>query len=180
MGRKATIKLMRKQLANVAKDHYQYALTAEAIADFDKKFTEHASKRMDLIAKDTEREVKLMDSQTREFRKLLMQDIGMQLSRELFEINVSMLAWQNVLLKELSVSDIKEFGVKVEAEKTELRAKLEAEAKIKQAEEAAAMAKIKAEAAAAAKLKAETEGTPVDAPKATVTATGSVAAAETA
>lgn len=181
MGHQAQVKLMRRQIRNVAQEHYQSALTAESIEMFDKKFTAHAESRLDKIAQNTTNEVRKMDGQTREFRRLLMTDVGMQLSRELFEINVTMISWQRTLLRELGMgAEIDSFEKKVEEEKKEVRTKLEAEAEVKRAAQEAEAKTKAAEESAAAKLKAETEGTPVDAIPAEATTTTEESLQETA
>jgi regulator of protease activity HflC (stomatin/prohibitin superfamily) len=161
MGHQAQVKLLRKAVRNVAQRDYQSAMTSEAIVDLDKKFQIHAGERLDAIAKNVDKEMRTMDGQTREFRKLLMRDLSMQLSRELFGMNVSMLAWQKVLLQEMGITDVKNFEERVEAEKKEITAKLEAEAKAKAEADAAEAKKKAAEDAAAAAAKAAKEGTPV-------------------
>jgi hypothetical protein len=159
MGNASQMKAMRKQIRNVAQESFQNALTAEAVAELDKGFTAHANTRLETISKNVDKELRRIDGDTREFRRLLMQDASLQISRELLNLNIGLLAWQNVLRKEIGISEenTKDFEAKIEEEKLVITAKLEAEAKAmqeaKKAEEEAA--------AAAAKLKAETEGTPV-------------------
>lgn len=102
MGHQAATKLLRKQIRNIAQEKLPGALAQEAYVEFDKRMTERAGARLDEIAKNVDKEVRTMDTQTRQFRKLLMDDASRQISQELFGINVTMLAWQQVLLEEVN------------------------------------------------------------------------------
>jgi len=153
MGHQANLKLARKQIVNIARQEYGSALQAEAVSAMAKDLMQFAAGRLDEVSKNVDAELKKIDGQTQTFRSMLMRDVSFQISKELFNTNTTLLAWQTVLAKRLGITDMTGLENDIAAEKAVITAKLEAEAKAAQ-EAADKQAKEEAEQAAAAKAHA--------------------------
>lgn len=150
MGHQSNVKLLRRQVRNVAQETLPSVLTTEAVQALEKRVMEVVGTRLDEIGANVEKQLKVTDQQNNTFRGLLMRDASLQISRELTNIAITNMAWQEILVGKLQLENADSFAAEVEAKKQELFVRLEAEAKAKEAEElkAAEEAKARAEAAA--------------------------------
>lgn len=159
MSHASNVKLLRKQVRNVAQETFQNALTNEAVQACVKQLTEVIGTRLDEIAKNTTAQVETIDTQTQGFRRFVLQEATRQINGELANASVTMLAWQEVLVEKLGL-DVKDFTTEVEERKKIIFTRLEAEAKAKEeADKKAAdeAAKAAAEAKAATESNSEAE-----------------------
>lgn len=153
MGHNSNVKLLRKQIRNVAQEQLPGALTNEVLQSIQKDLMEFAGKRLDTIAENTNKALERQDKQTGVLRKQLMLAASQQIAQELLGISSTMLAWQRVLCRRLGITDMTAFDAEVNEEQKLVMQELEAEAKAKEeAEAAAAKAAEEAKAAEAPKI----------------------------
>lgn len=136
MGHQSNVRVMRRQVRNVAQQLYPTLFQEEAVQQLHKKALEVIADRLDKVAENVDKEVKRMDAQTEQFKKFLMLESSRQISAELTNIMVSNVAMGNVLAKK-SGFDMAEFGKEVDEEKKFVYEKLAAEAKAREEKEAA-------------------------------------------
>lgn len=140
MGHNANVKLLRKQVRNVALETLPNVLKDESVKEINKSLNQLIGSKLDVLSDNVTKEVEKIDKQTQTFRGMIFRDASLQISRELANINLTMLAWQKIITEYVGVEDIADFEKKVSEKKLELEKQLEAEAKVKQeAEEAAAL-----------------------------------------
>lgn len=132
------VKFERKQLRNIVLAQLPTLLKSEAITGAAKELAELINARLDAIDSATEREVKKIDTQTQSFRGYMMRELGMQLTDELGNISVTMLAWQEVLTKRMGITDLVAFDAEVADKKVEIMGRIQKEAQEKADAEAAA------------------------------------------
>ena len=157
MGHQSSIKALRHQLRDIAKEHLPAALTTEILVDAGKRTETFIAERLNQIDINVMKELQRIDEQSKAFRGLILKDAAEQISRELFSMNVSFLSWQEALQDRLQLAniDLTEFGNLVNEKKTAIEARLKAEAEARMAEEK----RLADEAKAAAK--AVIDGPPV-------------------
>lgn len=137
MGNQSNVKLFRKQIRNVAQESFPEAMAHETVQAALKSLNEIIGAKLDAIAENVQKEVKKIDDQTQLFRNMLTRDLGSQLSNELLNVSVTMMAWQEVLKKHMNLASEETFDAEIAAKKEEILAKLRAEAEAKQAADAA-------------------------------------------
>lgn len=141
MGHNANVKLLRRQVRNVAQETFPKVLETEAVQALEKRVMEVVTARLEEIGKNVDKQLATITKDTQTFRGFLMRDASDQISRELTNIAVTNVAWQEMLVGKLEIDNVDEFAAELEAKKQEVRARLQAEAedeaKAREAEEAA-------------------------------------------
>lgn len=126
MGLEQNVKFMRKQIRNVAKEHYQNALTHESIESIRGDLSAIINSKIDEIAENAQGQITEINSRNQQFQRALLDEARSQISRELAGIAVSVMAIQEVLAEKLNLDGFLE---DVETRKKVIFERANAEAK---------------------------------------------------
>src|SRR3990167_1986143 len=149
MGKESALKAVRKQLRVITKENLPEVLANETVSTIAKDINQKVEAKLDAIEKAVTKEMQRQDTQSMQFRKRLIDDAALQITSEMFHLNTTLLAWQQLMAEKLGITDTEAFFKEVEDRRTIIVKQMEEEAKARQ-EAAAATAKAAEEAKAAA------------------------------